>query len=223
MKTVLASVCCLAMGLAAASPGTNGAGETRTWNPTTGASIKGAFVSVKDGVVTIREIDTHTVRVLDTFKKTTLSSQNYLGQRAHETVLVPKMKSEKVTDTEVVHFQLGKLSLEDRRWVEEKNAAACCLKHELHKGSVGTLSPTFGEFRVTKIIDNENALIKYVVDGDTKWQFWLRSAHVATLKDGAVLKSIPDRPAVGDFIVSGHKTVENALENVVYDVVEDNH
>ena len=223
MKAILACVAVLCCSVALAATGTNGAGEKRTWTPTTGDSVKASFVSVKDGVVLVKHDYQHIIK--EALPPTThhVTSTNVLGQHQSGTVLIPQFTSKNVTDTETLHWPLGKLSMADRLWVEEKNPAACCLGKSSHKGTAGTLAPATGEFRVAKIMDSDNALLDYVVgDSDNKWHVWLKSSEVGKLKEGDKLKRIPavDKPG-HDFVVTGHKMADYAIEKIACDVVED--
>jgi hypothetical protein len=73
---------------------------------------------------------------------------------------------------------LANLSASDRRWIEERNPCETCLTARSKKGSVGTLAPKTGFYRVTEIMDDDTAMVEYVHGKKAAWTFALRSRLV---------------------------------------------
>ena len=55
-----------------------------------------------------------------------------------------------------VHVPLAKLSASNRRWVEDHNPCETSLSERSKDGAVGTLALRNGDYRITKIVDDEH-------------------------------------------------------------------
>ena len=147
----------------AGTPGTNGAGKTRSWTAIDGAfngPLNAAFFSVVDDMVTLSYTEHYNVTGRDIYGRTVRQT----GKRT-----IP------------IKVPLAGLCASDRRWIEEKNPCETCLTERSKKGAAGTLAPKTGFYRVTKIVDTDTAMLEYVRGDKAVWSFSLRSRLVQHL------------------------------------------
>ena len=106
----------------AGTPGTNGAGKTRSWTAIDGAfngPLNAAFFSVVDDMVTLSYTEHYNVTGRDIYGRTVRQT----GKRT-----IP------------IKVPLAGLCASDRRWIEEKNPCETCLTERSKKGAAGTLA-----------------------------------------------------------------------------------
>jgi hypothetical protein len=169
MACVTALVFCSAWLLAAPpAMGTNGAGVLRTWTAYDGEqsnSIRAKFVGIRHGLVMLeRTIDVKIATPVSPYKP------NHFRQ-------------ETVQQDVPLRIPLASLSVEDRRWIEDRNPTETSLSERSKKGDVGTLSPKDGRFMVTEVdADQERAVVQYIRQGNVVWTFSLHSKLAAHLQ-----------------------------------------
>jgi hypothetical protein len=186
----LAALTVLTLGIAClTSPaGENaGAGTLRDWTGVNGAeqaTIKARYVKTENGVVVLNW--TRKVQVQEP-AKTTINGK--------KRTVTTNFKTLSKDMTSVVRVPLARLAEADRKWVEATDPEGTCLTRKSAKGVVGTLTPHSGQYEVRQVIDKQNAVVDYRVDGKTQWTFWLRSEVVKDLNKGGAYSTIPAKAA----------------------------
>ena len=150
-------------GASAAQVGTNGAGETCTWSGPErpyNKPINAKFISIANGQVELSYTEDVDKNWRDPYGR-----HFHMWGKATCAVYVP----------------LAKLSASNRRWVEDRNPCETSLSERSKDGAVGTLTLRNGVYRITKIVDDDTALIDCVQHNKVAWSFELHSKLVQSM------------------------------------------
>lgn|ERR1035437_1852243 len=181
--------------VASAAEKVPGAGTVRHWTTQNGvpfASIEATYSHTSNGFVFL--VWTHTVMKNNpNGGNTSVTVHKLPNGTPIMSLRTPSMQTESKPITQQIKVSLANLSVADRKWVENTDPAATCLKENSPKGRIGTLTPASGSYTVDKKIDATKAILSYS-GGAADWTFQLHSEVVRKMEVGKTYQKIAGKP-----------------------------